>query len=231
MNKTLSLVMATGLAVATMFTTSCTKTKVEPVQQNLTPTCGGQSYTTYGLDYSRLTSSAPTITACASVTQDVKSGSTTIGSVTVSNTSDSLYIVMTGASGWKWTDADIFVGIKSILPMSYSYLPNVDRFKIQHSYSSSYSTLTYAFASSTLPDNFVVVLHPTARKVVSSGGCGGSSYSYKTGWALGDLFSSTCNASATYIDFTKGTCAGSGSGGGGGTGGGGGGAGAGGGDN
>jgi hypothetical protein len=223
MNKKLSLIMAAGLAVATMFTTSCSKTKVEPVQQNLNPTCGGTTTTTYGLDYSRLTSSAPTITACGTKTVSIESGSTTLGSVTISNTADSIYIVMTGTDGWKWKEADIYVGILSNLPLSNSITPNLSRFTIQHNFSSSYSVLTYAFAASTLPDSFIIVLHPTAKKLISSSSCYGSTYSTKIGWAEGTSFGTpTCGSPAYYVSFTKGSCAGSGSGGGGGSGSGGG---------
>jgi uncharacterized membrane protein YgcG len=213
MNKKLSLVMATGFAVATMFTTSCSKTKVEPVQQTLNATPA----TKKGLVASSTVYSAYSgATACSTQVATLFAGQTmNAGTVTVVNTADSVFVTYQTSGNWKIEQIHLYIGTLAGVPLSGGGNPKNGLFATAGTFSTPITTVTYGFLASALPSTFIVAAHSVVSEYSN-----GSKSNTQTGWADGTDFSGA--NWATYITFTKGSCAGSGSGGDGGSGSGGG---------
>jgi hypothetical protein len=226
MNRTFSYIMIAGLAVATMFTTSCTKTKVEPVQQTLNANPAAKK----GLVASSTVYSAYSgVTACSTQVATLYAGQTmNAGTVTVLNTADSVFVTYQTSGNWKMEQIHLYIGTLAGAPLAGGGNPQNGQFATAGTFSTPITTVTYGFLASSLPSTFIVAAHCVVSEYSN-----GTKSNTQTGWAAGTSFSGS--NWATYMTFTIGSCAGSGSGGGtggggGGTGGGGG-AGAGGGDN
>ena len=107
-----------------------------------------------------------------------------IGSVTISNTMDSLYITISSEGSWWLKSASVYVGALSGMPQTPTGNPKVGQFPYKKTLNPSKQLVKFAISSANLSPCFIVAVHVEAVKIVN-----GQPVQLETGWGQGSPMS------------------------------------------
>ncbi len=138
---------------------------------------------------------------CSSYTADLLAGQNIlVGTISVSNNSESLFVTYTTTGDWKIESIHLFAGKKDEAPTTKSGNPVVGQFPIQESFSSLVNTVTYEIPVENIRHCLIVAAHADVVQVVD-----GKITDRQTAWGAGKRFVDKGNW-ATYIEYCPGTC-------------------------
>jgi hypothetical protein len=124
-----------------------------------------------------------------------------VGTVTIENTSDSLYVTYQTTGNWKMGYTHLYVGDMSGLPTNNSGNPQIGHFPFSMMHNPMVNATTYAFDLDDFNNCFIVAAHAEVLLM----GTNGDTLQTETGWADGDPINNG-GSWATYANYCKQTC-------------------------
>ncbi len=103
-----------------------------------------------------------------------------IGSVSIYNTADSLFIDLSTTGNWWIQSANVYVGLLANMPQTPNGNPKVGQFPYQKSLDPKKKVLRFGIPLAGLPSCFIVAVHVEARKVIN-----GQLVQSETAWGQG----------------------------------------------
>lgn len=154
---------------------------------------------------SSLTKEVTTISSitntCASYTVDLIAGqNTTVGTVTVENDAETLFVTYTTIDDWMIKCNHLYVGSLENAPTTPTGNPRIGGFPINQSFDPLVNTITYEIPLSSLDSCFIVAAQAEVLQVID-----GNIVDSQTAWGAGTRFVNIGNW-ATYFAYCPGIC-------------------------
>jgi hypothetical protein len=187
------------LIFGTFAISSCSKEAVEspattPQATARLSSAGNVSYTSYN--------SWPQSTLCGTPTVATfyAGQNTNVGSVTISNSKDSVFVTYTTSGGWVMGNVHLYVGALANVPLNGGGNPVIGNFPYTTNLNSMGNLVTFAFPESAFSSCFIVAAHADVYKVVN-----GAVVQTETAWGGGTRFTQR-GSWATYSNYCKQSC-------------------------
>ncbi len=176
--------MGLGVAIMALTIVSCEKTaKLNPSTD------------------STLSKSVTSPTVCASYTADLMAGQTIkVGSVTVENDAETLFVTYTTTDGWMIECNHLYVGSLENAPVNKTGNPQLGHFPINQCFDPMVNTVTYEIPLSSLGNCFIVAAQAEVSQIVD-----GQIVDSQTAWGAGTPFVDKGNW-ATYFEYCPELC-------------------------
>ncbi len=143
----------------------------------------------------------PPTDICKTISVNLLAGQNlNVGSVTVSNTAEKLFVTYTTTGDWMISEIHLYVGTVEGLPVNKKGNPQVGHFPTQEVFDPMVNTVTYEFPISNLSDCFIIAAHAMVVNVVDN-----EVMDTESAWGEGNLIIDKGNW-AMYFDYCIGTC-------------------------
>lgn len=169
----------------------------------IAPSCKKQSIQPSLLEPDPGTTTTTVITPCGDpvVTNLMAGQNIDAGSITVQNTSDSLYVTFSTDGGWVLGKTHLYVGTLEGMPATSAGNPQIGNFPYQHTINPYATSDSYAIALSDLPACFIVAAHTETHLI----GGNGEVIQSETGWGQGTQMNSS-GSWAMYSEYCVQDC-------------------------